>query len=143
MKNNKVLLLKLIVPFAAFLLISYICIYFAYKKIYTDEFIKNTLIEMDNTELVVEIESRQSFLINSGEVTVQGIYWFLAPSFLVPPCLTFIWRLGSAHGGRVFYFRLARLPFGNKVHFKAGETFSAIFGMARFHLTFLLIYFLW
>ncbi|MEI0603555.1 methyl-accepting chemotaxis protein [Brachyspira alvinipulli] len=63
MKNKKILLLKLIVPFAVFLLISYICIYFAYKKIYTKEFITNTLIEMDNTELVVEIEMEKIYTL--------------------------------------------------------------------------------
>ncbi|WP_028330624.1 methyl-accepting chemotaxis protein [Brachyspira alvinipulli] len=63
MKNKKILLLKLIVPFAVFLLISYICIYFTYKKIYTKEFITNTLIEMDNTELVIEIEMEKIYTL--------------------------------------------------------------------------------
>ena len=78
MKNNKVLLLKLIVPFAAFLLISYICIYFAYKKIYTDEFIKNTLIEMDNTELVVEIEMEKIYTLM---YTLRGYFQANDPIF--------------------------------------------------------------
>ena len=63
MKNNKALLLKLIIPFAAFLLISYISIYFAYNKIYRNEFIKNTLIEMDSTELIIEIELEKIYTL--------------------------------------------------------------------------------
>ena len=78
MKSNKILLLKLIVPFAAFLLISYICIYFAYKKIYTDEFIKNTLIEMDNTELVVEIEMEKIYTLM---YTLRGYFQANDPIF--------------------------------------------------------------
>ena len=61
MKNNKVLLLKLIVPFAVFLFIAYIAIYFTYRKIYIDEFKKNTLIEMNNTELVLSIEMEKIY----------------------------------------------------------------------------------
>ncbi|WP_020004879.1 methyl-accepting chemotaxis protein [Brachyspira innocens] len=63
MKNNKILLLKLIVPFAAFLLISYIGMYIAFNKIYKNEFQKNTLIEMDNTELVISIEMEKIYTI--------------------------------------------------------------------------------
>ncbi|MEI0487943.1 methyl-accepting chemotaxis protein [Brachyspira pulli] len=61
MKNNRVLLLKLIIPFAVFLLVAYIIMYFAYKKVYTNEFIKNTLVEMDNTELVLSIEMEKVY----------------------------------------------------------------------------------
>ena len=61
MKNNKVLLFKLIIPFAVFLLVAYIIMYFAYKKVYTNEFIKNTLVEMDNTELVLSIEMEKVY----------------------------------------------------------------------------------
>lgn len=61
MKNNKVLLFKLIIPFAVFLLVAYIIMYFAYKKVYTNEFIKNTLIEMDNTELVLSVEMEKIY----------------------------------------------------------------------------------
>ncbi|MEI0567808.1 methyl-accepting chemotaxis protein [Brachyspira pulli] len=34
---------------------------FAYKKVYTNEFIKNTLVEMDNTELVLSIEMEKVY----------------------------------------------------------------------------------
>ena len=61
MKNNKVLLFKLIIPFAVFLLVAYIIMYFAYKKVYTNEFIKNTLVEMDNTELVLSVEMEKIY----------------------------------------------------------------------------------
>ena len=61
MKENKVLLLKLIVPFAVFLLSAYVIMYFTYKKIYTNDFIKNRLIEMDNTELVLSIEMEKIY----------------------------------------------------------------------------------
>ena len=61
MKNNKILLLKLIVPFAVFLLIAYIIIYFAYKTVYINDFKNNTLIEMDNTELVLSIEMEKIY----------------------------------------------------------------------------------
>lgn len=61
MKNNKVLLFKLIIPFAVFLLVAYIIMYFAYKKVYTNEFIKNTLVEMDNTELVLSVEMEKVY----------------------------------------------------------------------------------
>ena len=61
MKNNKILLLKLIVPFAVFLLIAYIIIYFAYKAVYINDFKNNTLIEMDNTELVLSIEMEKIY----------------------------------------------------------------------------------
>ena len=61
MKENKVLLLKLIVPFAVFLLSAYVIMYFTYKKIYTNDFIKNRLIEIDNTELVLSIEMEKIY----------------------------------------------------------------------------------
>ncbi|WP_300754885.1 methyl-accepting chemotaxis protein [uncultured Brachyspira sp.] len=61
MKNNKVLLLKLIIPFAVFLLVAYIIMFFAYKTVYTNEFIKNTLTEMDNTELVLSVEMEKVY----------------------------------------------------------------------------------
>ncbi|WP_241033657.1 PDC sensor domain-containing protein [Brachyspira hampsonii] len=61
MKNNKVLLLKLIIPFAVFLLAAYIIMYFAYKTVYTNEFIKNTLVEIDNTELVISTEMEKVY----------------------------------------------------------------------------------
>ncbi len=37
MKNNKILLIKLIVPFAVFLIIAYIAIFFTYNKVYIQE----------------------------------------------------------------------------------------------------------
>ncbi|WP_028330623.1 methyl-accepting chemotaxis protein [Brachyspira alvinipulli] len=61
MKSNKILLIKLIVPFAVFLLIAYVIIYFTYKNIYMNDFKNNTLIEMDNTELVLSIEMEKIY----------------------------------------------------------------------------------
>ncbi|EKV57203.1 methyl-accepting chemotaxis sensory transducer with Cache sensor [Brachyspira hampsonii 30446] len=61
MKNNRVLLLKLIIPFAVFLLVAYIIMFFAYKTVYTNEFIKNTLVEIDNTELVISTEMEKVY----------------------------------------------------------------------------------
>ncbi|OEJ14456.1 chemotaxis protein [Brachyspira hampsonii] len=61
MKNNKVLLFKLIIPFAVFLLLAYIIMFFAYKTVYTNEFIKNTLVEIDNTELVISTEMEKVY----------------------------------------------------------------------------------
>ena len=61
MKSNKILLFKLIVPFAVFLLIAYIIIYFTYKNIYMNDFKNSALIEMDNTELVLSIEMEKIY----------------------------------------------------------------------------------
>lgn len=61
MKNNRILLLKLIIPFAVFLIAAYIVMFFAYKTVYTNEFIKNTLVEMDNTELVISTEMEKVY----------------------------------------------------------------------------------
>ena len=61
MKSNKILLFKLIVPFAVFLLIAYIIIYFTYKNIYMNDFKNSALIEMDNTELVLSIEMEKTY----------------------------------------------------------------------------------
>ncbi|MBW5393725.1 methyl-accepting chemotaxis protein, partial [Brachyspira hampsonii] len=44
-----------------FLLVAYIIMFFAYKTVYTNEFIKNTLVEIDNTELVISTEMEKVY----------------------------------------------------------------------------------
>ena len=61
MKNNKILLSKLIIPFAVFLVIAYVGIYFTYSKIYTKEFKTSRLTDMDNTELVVSVQMEKVY----------------------------------------------------------------------------------
>ncbi|WP_158096274.1 hypothetical protein [Anaeromassilibacillus sp. An172] len=59
-------------------------------------------------------------------------------NFLYPTCKRLHCNLTPAQVGRVFYFRLAKLYFKNKHYFKAGETFSAIFGTVCSRLGFVL-----
>lgn len=63
MKDNRSLLLKLIVPFAVFLFISYILVFTAYKKIYTNEFKTNQLKEINNIDVIVSTEMEKIYSI--------------------------------------------------------------------------------
>lgn len=65
-------------PFAVFLIIAYIAIFFTYNKVYKDEFKKNALIEMDNTELVLSIELEKIYTIM---YTLRGYFQANEPIF--------------------------------------------------------------
>lgn len=78
MKNNKILLIKLIVPFAVFLIIAYIAIFFTYNKVYKDEFKKNAIIEIENAELVLSIELEKIYAVM---YTLRGYFQANEPIF--------------------------------------------------------------
>lgn len=78
MKNNKILLIKLIVPFAVFLIIAYIAIFFTYNKVYKDEFKKNAIIEIENAELVLSIELEKIYTVM---YTLRGYFQANEPIF--------------------------------------------------------------
>ena len=74
--------------------------------------------------LIVFISDRQMLDIKLTPITRRA-------NFLYPTCKSLHCNLTPAQVGRVFYFRLAKLYFKNKHHFKAGETFCLFFGMVR------------